>query len=166
MPMSEYYRDLRRHIGTRLLFSPSVVAIIHNEQNQILFVQEVGSRTWGLPAGAIEIGETPAQAMVREAYEETGLKVVPRHLLGVFGGEEFRWTYPDGNKVEYINFVFECAVVKGKLEAIDGEIANHEYFSPSCLPKLQFPYPKEFFYANPNPKTFFQPSPGGQPFSP
>lgn len=156
MPMSEYYKKLRKKIGKQLIFSPSVVAIIRNEKDQILFVQEVGKTTWGFPAGAIELGETPAQAVVREVWEETGLNVVPKHLLGVFGGEEFRWIYPDGNQVEYINFVFECTVKSGTLQPVDGEIANFRFYDPSSIPPLQFPYPKAFFYPNANPKTFFQ----------
>jgi ADP-ribose pyrophosphatase YjhB (NUDIX family) len=41
--------------------------------------------------------ETPSEAVVREVYEETGLNVYPQKLLGVFGGKDFRYTYPDGN---------------------------------------------------------------------
>ncbi len=73
MPMSKYYKELREKIGTQLIFSPSVVGIIRNERKEILFVQEAGGTMWGFPAGAIEIGETPAEAVIREVYEETGL---------------------------------------------------------------------------------------------
>lgn len=34
-----------------------------------------GGEYWSLPAGAIELGETPEEAVVREVWEETGLKV-------------------------------------------------------------------------------------------
>lgn len=154
--MSDYYKQLRAKIGTQLIFSPSVVGIIRNEQNEILFVQEAGGTMWGFPAGAIEIGETPAEAVIREVYEETGLNVIPKKLLGVFGGEEFRWVYPDGNQVEYINIVFECSVVSGTLHPVDGEIGNYRYFDASTLPALQFPYPEELFYPDSNTKTSFQ----------
>jgi hypothetical protein len=32
MTMSEYYKELRKKIGTELIFSPSVAVIIRNEQ--------------------------------------------------------------------------------------------------------------------------------------
>ncbi|WP_083520787.1 NUDIX domain-containing protein [Alicyclobacillus kakegawensis] len=160
MPMSDYCTNIRRKIGNQLIFCPSVVeiTIIRNKRNQILFVQEAGKTMWGLPAGAIELGETPAQAVVREVevWEETGLQVVPTHLLGVFGGEKCRWINPDGNQVEYLNFVFACTVKGGTLQAVDGEIGNFAFYDPSSLPPLQFPYPKELFCPNPNPRTFFQ----------
>lgn len=61
----------------------------------------------------------------------------------MFGGEKFRFTYPDGNRVEYLIFMFECVVESGELEAVDGESAELQYFPTSSLPKLAIPYPKE-----------------------
>ena len=36
---------------------------------------------WTLPGGGVEAGETPAEATVREAWEETGLRVTAVRLL-------------------------------------------------------------------------------------
>lgn len=157
MAMSDYYKQLRQKIGTQLIFSPSVAAIIRNDNGEILFQRpSLSSDIWSLPAGAIELGETPAEAVKREVYEETGLYIVPQKLLGVFGGENFRFIYPDGNKVEYVIFMFECAVEKGGLQAVDGESATLEYFPASSIPKLSIPYPKEIFYPSSSECTFFQ----------
>jgi mutator protein MutT len=156
MSMSEYYRELRKKIGTQLIFCPSVVAIIRNERDQILFMQGANNNMWSPPAGGIEPGETPAQAVIREVWEETGLNVIPAQLLGVFGGKEFRHTYPNGHQVEYVNFIFRCEVKSGTLQAIDGEAADLRYFDPSAMPPLQFPYPREIFYPTISERTFFQ----------
>ncbi len=157
MPMSAYYQELREKIGTQLIFSPGVAAIIRNASGEILFQRPSrDSEIWSLPAGAIELGETPAEAVKREVYEETGLHVRPHQLLGVFGGETFRFTYHDGNQVEYLVFMFECVVESGSLEAVDGESAMLEYFPVSLMPKLALPYPKEIFYAALSERTFFQ----------
>lgn len=93
-------------------------------------------------------GESPAQAVIREVYEETGLFVRPVRLIATFGGESFRLTYPDGNEVEYVATVFECKVVGGTLEAIDGESKQLAYFPKQDRPPLALPYPDHVFEAS------------------
>lgn len=158
MPMSAYYQQLRQKIGTQLIFNPCVAAIIRNEKEEILFQRpSLDSDIWSLPAGAIELGETPAEAVIREVWEETGLHVIPQQLRGVFGGKEYRYTYPDGNQVEYVIFLFECSVASGTLQAIDGESADLRYFDVHSLPKLALPYPQEIFHPAMSERTYFQP---------
>ena len=157
MPMSDEYRELRRLIGARRIFTPAVAAVILNDEGGVLFVREPGSPVWSLPAGAIELGETPSEAVMREVYEETGLDVRPIAVAGVFGGRDFRWEYPDHNQVEYLTVVFWCAATRGSLSPVDGEIAEFRYFLPEALPDLQFPYPPELFTPRPAMPALFQP---------
>jgi mutator protein MutT len=157
LAMSDYYKQLRQKIGTQLIFNPSAVAIIRNENGEILFQHpSLDSEIWSLPAGAIELGETPADAVKREVYEESGLHVTPNKLVGVFGGEDFRFTYPDGNQVEYLIFVFECIVEGGELEAVDGESSELKYFPAPSMPPLAIPYPEEIFFASSSERTYYQ----------
>jgi 8-oxo-dGTP pyrophosphatase MutT (NUDIX family) len=67
---------------------------------------------WSLPAGAIELGETPEQAIEREVVEETGLTVIRSEVLAVFGGRDFRYTYPNGDQVKYLVVLFRCGAEK------------------------------------------------------
>lgn len=144
MSMSLYYKKIREQLGHELIFMPSVAAVIKNEQGEILF-QYPGGEYWSLPAGAIEPGETPEEAVIREVWEGTGLKVQVKKQKGVFGGEEFRYTYANGDKVEYIVVVFECEVTSGKLKSIDGESLKLQYFSFSEKSTLALPYPDNIF---------------------
>jgi 8-oxo-dGTP pyrophosphatase MutT (NUDIX family) len=100
MPMSNHFQELRSKIGHGLLQIPGVAAVIHDQAGRILLQQNTGDFSWSLPAGSIEPGETPAQAIVREVWEETSLKVRPVKILGVFGGKNFRYTYANGDLVE------------------------------------------------------------------
>jgi 8-oxo-dGTP pyrophosphatase MutT (NUDIX family) len=111
---------------------------------------------WSLPAGAIEPGEAPAEAVVREVWEETGLHVVPRKLLGVFGGKDFRYLYPNSHLVEYNVFMFECVIQSGELIPIDNETSELHYFSPNNMPELALPYPKYLFSHQDNDEVYFQ----------
>lgn len=146
MPMSSYYRGIRDKVGTIPLFNPSVAAIIRNGHGDILFQRPQGSvHVWSLPAGSIELGETPAVAVVREVHEETGLKIQPTSIRAVLGGANFRYTYADGNTVEYVIIVFACEILSGELQCLDGESAELRYFPAHCRPALALPYPDDVF---------------------
>ena len=145
MGMSPYLKKLRSHIGSDLVMMPSVAAIIRNEAGQILFLVRADNGLWDLPAGAIDPGETPAQAVVREVREETGLIVEPTAIAGVFGGEAFRLLYGNGDIVEYTVTVFECRVVGGTLGALDDETAELHFIDVAKRPKLNAQFPDALF---------------------
>jgi 8-oxo-dGTP pyrophosphatase MutT (NUDIX family) len=146
VPISDYLRDLRRRVGPALLMVPSVTAIIRDPAGRILLHRRSDDGRWDLPGGAIDPGEAPAEALVREVWEETGLRVVPVRIIGVFGGPNgFRSTYPNGDQVEYTDLLFECRVVGGKLVSRDGEATDFRYFPPADLPAIPFTYPPEVF---------------------
>ncbi len=61
--------------------------LIGDEVSGYLLVQESKPSVWfryNLPAGKPEVGETLAEAAVREADEETGLSVSVSHLIGIY----------------------------------------------------------------------------------
>src|SRR5690625_7982276 len=107
MGMSDYYKNLRDMVGNELIFMPSVAVIVRNEKEDILFEYKGNEKKLSLPAGAIEIGEPPANAVVRAVWEETGLIVILKQLSGLFGGNVFRYEYPNGHKVDYNVYVFD-----------------------------------------------------------
>lgn len=158
MPISDYFRELRAKVGTALLLSPGVAAIIRDDEGRVLLQRRSDDGRWGLPAGATDPGEAPAQTLVREVWEETGLKVAPIRILGVFGGSDgFRFTYPNGDTVEYTVVLFECRVVGGTLEPRDGESLELRYFHPEEMPPLLAPYPATLFTQRPaTDATIFQ----------
>jgi len=144
MGISPYLKKLRSHIGSDLVMMPSVAAIIRNEAGQVLFLVRADNGLWDLPAGAIDPGETPAQAVVREVHEETGLVVEPTAVAGVFGGEPFRLRYGE-DIVEYTVTVFECRVIGGTLGALDDETAELHFLDVAQRPKLNAPFPDALF---------------------
>ena len=144
MPISDFLRALRGKIGNDLLLLPGVAAVIHNAAGEVL-IQKREDDLFSLPAGAIEPGENPATAIVREVYEETGLRVRPRRLLGIFGGETYRVRYPNGDQVEFTIALFECEIESGELECKDGESKELKFFSVSEIPALAVDYPRHLF---------------------
>ena len=64
---------------------PAIAAAVIVQGGRLLLVQRrisEGSLSWQLPAGAVEHGETFAEAAVRETAEETGLEVAAVSTLG------------------------------------------------------------------------------------
>ena len=62
-----------------------VGGVVHDATGRLLVVRrgtppDAGS--WSLPGGRVEPGETPAEAVVREVAEETGLRVRAGELVG------------------------------------------------------------------------------------
>lgn len=137
---------LRDAVGHALLLVPSVAAIIRDAEGRVLLMQDAQSQQWSLPAGAIEPGESPEQAVAREVYEETNLRVAGTRLLAALGGERFRHTYPNGDRVEYTVCVFACEVASGVLAARDSEAAAFRWVAPDDIPDLlALPYPAWLF---------------------
>lgn len=145
MPISDYLRRLRERVGSDLLLLPGVAAIVRDARNHVLFIRRADNGEWGLPAGAIDPGETPAEAVEREVHEETGLQVRATRVAGVFGGKGFRVLYENGDEAEYTVVVFDCAVVGGTLSPVDGEALELRYFAPNETPELQVAYPRALF---------------------
>jgi 8-oxo-dGTP pyrophosphatase MutT (NUDIX family) len=142
--MSDFYKSLRERVGSSLLLIPGVAAIIRDEAGRIL-LQQTQDDVWSLPAGAIEPGESPAAAVVREVLEETGLRVRPRAIVAVVGGESCRFRYPNGDEVEYVVTVFQCEIVSGDLIEENDETKTLAYFRREEMPALAFSYPAETF---------------------
>lgn len=147
MPISPYLKNLRQNVGHDLLLVPSVAAVIPNEKGEILVIKRSDDGTWSLPAGAMDPDETPAEAIVREVEEETGLVVEIEKVIGVFAGKDFTWTYPNQDVVQYTVIVFLCRPIGGELSAVDGEAQELAYLSAMEKLNLQAPYPPELFKA-------------------
>ena len=59
-------------------------AAIFNERGEILLQDRIDGSGWCLPCGWVEPSERPCEAAVRETWEETGLRIAVKQLVGVF----------------------------------------------------------------------------------
>lgn len=148
MPISPYLAELRSKVGTELLLLPAVAIVLRDEQGRLLLVRDREAGSWSLPAGAIEPAETPPAAALRELREETGLESPDLALEAALGGEAFRYTYPNGDRVEYQIFVYSGRIDSGEVVGAtdEEEVAEVRFFVRSEAPPLALPYPAELLW--------------------
>lgn len=128
-----------------------VSAIIFNN-NKILLVQtkdEYADNTWGIPGGSVELHETLEEALTREVYEETGLKITSKELAYIH--ESFIPEY----KAHSLVTVFKVSTDNFNVKIIDpdNEIVDFKWVEPTNLKKYitnpQIVSPLESWFKNP-----------------
>lgn len=142
MPMSDYMRLLRAKVGTTVLEVPTVSVLTFDDEGRVLLVRHAEGGDWTTPGGMIEPYEIPADAAVREMWEETGLYVELTRLIGVFGGRACTSTYSNGDALSWVSTVFAGKRLRGELHPDGDEILEARYFAPadvrgvSCKPHV------------------------------
>ena len=138
MPISPFVVNLRKKIGKDLLHLIGINAVVLNDRGEVLLVKSKETNQWMPIGGMIEPGEEPADAAIREVYEETGVRIVPQRLAGVYDGPHVE--YSNGDLVRYITIVFLCRAVGGEPHAHDDENSDARFFPIDKLPDLQADY--------------------------
>ena len=129
-----YIRWLREKVGHEkviLLFSGGCLL---NEEGQVLLQKRGDSGLWGFPGGAVELGESPETAAIREVREETGVEVAVGSLIGVYTDCQMR--YPNGDQAHSVCLAYRLQQTGGKLGSDDPETAGLRWFSLDEQPAL------------------------------
>ena len=134
----DYIKWIRNKVGHEEIFLNFAVAIVFDNFGRILLQKRADKNKWGLPGGVVELGESLEDALIREAQEETGLKVKPIKLLGIYS--KYKVSYPNGDKCQAIATAFYVKVVGGRLKRkFDDETLDLSYFSKDDIPELAGP---------------------------
>lgn len=132
--MAEYTKEIRELIGSRPFILVGSTIVVKNDINEILFQHRSDTKEWGLPGGAMEIGESLEQTAERELYEETGLKAETLKFVDILSGKDLYFKYPNGDEVYNVITVYLAEGISGKLQMNDGESIELRYFSLPNLP--------------------------------
>jgi ADP-ribose pyrophosphatase YjhB (NUDIX family) len=103
-------------------------AAIFDEGGRVLLTRRADNGQWCLPGGGVESGESAAEACEREVFEETGLRVRVRRLVGVYSHPDQLVIYPDGNKAFIVALHFTAEVVGGE-PGLSNETTDFGYFT-------------------------------------
>ncbi len=131
-----YMSELRALVGHERLIVMGAGVIIFDDQERILLGLRGDNRLWGIPAGQMELGETPAGTAIRETYEEIGLHIRVTKLMGVYTGANSMNTYPDGDQVQIAGARFRAEVIGGDLKPDGYETLDVQWFDVNDLPPM------------------------------
>lgn len=130
-----YVHWLRERVGPTPVILPYASAIVVGDGG-ILFQRRSDFAWWGLPGGVMERGERIEECLAREVEEETGLRVEPQRLVGVYSSPDFDVTYPNGDRVHQFTACFACRRVGGTLAPDGEEILDLATFPLDALPEM------------------------------
>jgi len=125
---------LRKHVGSEPILLPCTCGIIQDGSGRFLLIQREDTGLWGLPCGAMELGERIDRTAVREVEEETGLRVRPTRLTGFYTGPQQRSVYPNGDQVWLAVATFLCTIEGGELRADGVESLDVRFFDLDAMP--------------------------------
>ena len=108
----------------------AVGAVVGNDAGELLLVKRADSGIWLYPTGWADIGYSPAEVVVKEVFEETGIKCEVQRLLAVFDGLRLGFT-----RIPLYSLVFLCRAIGGELTPHPLETAAVGFFSRDSLPE-------------------------------
>ena len=103
-----------------------VFAVVRDAEGRVLCVQRAHEpRDWTLPGGKMDKGETPIDTLVREVEEESGYRVQPSELIGLY-------STPAQNDLALL---FRADIRSRADWKPNHEIARAEFHAPDALPE-------------------------------
>jgi 8-oxo-dGTP diphosphatase len=100
--------------------SVSVTGVVVRPDGLILAIKRADDGRWVPPGGVLELDESPQDGVVREIYEETGVKVNPIRLTGVY----------KNMRLGVVSLAFRCEVIGGEMHT-SSESTRVEWISVS-----------------------------------
>lgn len=125
-------------LRTTVFSRPSPVvggaAAIISSEGRLLLMRRSDNHLWVMPGGMAEVGETPAQVVVREAYEETGIRCEVVRLVGIYDSR-----YWDPGRAQHLyKLTFLCRPLKAEAPEEPThaqETLDIAWFSETALPE-------------------------------
>jgi ADP-ribose pyrophosphatase YjhB (NUDIX family) len=93
----DYYDDPDAPRANSLV--PSVNVVVTNDADEILMIRRTDNDNWAVPGGAIDLGESVAQAAVRETREESGIECEITGIVGIYSDPKHVLLYTSNGEV-------------------------------------------------------------------
>lgn len=114
---------------------PAAAVALITEDKRLLMLKRADSGNWTMPGGTMEFGESLKDCAIREVFEETGLNVEIRDIIGIYTDPQVVVEYSDGEVRQEFSVLY-YGIVKDGNEHIDEESTEFKWVSLSELHTL------------------------------
>jgi ADP-ribose pyrophosphatase YjhB (NUDIX family) len=113
---------------------PSVNVVVTNAADDILLIRRMDNGNWALPGGAIDLGESVAQAAVRETIEESGIECAITGIVGIYSDPKHVILYTSNDEArQEFSIVLTAGPLSGQPTS-SSESGEVRWVTPSELP--------------------------------
>jgi ADP-ribose pyrophosphatase YjhB (NUDIX family) len=134
MTRVEYYNDPSAPKANSIV--PAVTAAVRDDGGRVLLVRRGGNDYWALPGGAMNLGESIADAAIREVAEETGILVEITGLVGIYTNPGHVMAYDDGEVRQEFSICFHARPQGGELREDGAEATEARWVEVPGLDEL------------------------------
>ncbi|MFB9930988.1 NUDIX hydrolase [Amycolatopsis halotolerans] len=134
MARVDYYNDPNAPKANSI--AVAVSAFIQDDEERILMIRRTDNDLYAIPGGQLELGETLAQAVVREVREETGIECEVTGVVGLYSNPHHVIAYDDGEVRREFSICFRASPVGGSPRT-SNESKEVFWLAPETLPNLE-----------------------------
>ncbi len=135
MATPDFIKNIRATAGHQLLYLPGVTAVVFDERGRVLLGRRSDNGEWSVVGGIPEPGEQPAEAAVREVYEETGVECVVERVVLVQTLRAVQ--YGNGDICQFMDVTVACRATGGEARVNDDESLEVGWFEVDALPEMR-----------------------------
>ncbi len=117
LPATEIADQFKKELGY-ITPKVGVNGAVFSRDGKILLERRAEDKSWGLPGGWAENGETPEQSLKREFLEETALEVEPIEFVKVFSRLPGMFNQPHTS----VHLLYLCEIKSGEIKISDESI--------------------------------------------
>jgi 8-oxo-dGTP pyrophosphatase MutT (NUDIX family) len=111
---------------------------VFDDRRRLLLVRRVDNGLWVLPGGKLELGESIAEAAVREVLEETGLRVAVTGFAALNTDPGHVIEYDDGTILQEFSVTLTgVPIAESELTVQAGETSEVEWFTAAQIRDLE-----------------------------